>query len=191
MPSGRPWNEKVLVITGGPGTGKTTIINGIIRIASKTGQKVLCAAPTGRAAKRMTEATGVESRTIHRLLEYNPRRPISGTGFKRNESNPVEAGLVIIDEASMIDAPLMYHLLKAIPAPATLVPCGRYRPASIGRARKCSEGHYRFRVRAHCALNRHIPAVTAKHDHRQCAPDQQGPNARVRERPRFRLYRRG
>ena len=116
--------QKVLVITGGPGTGKTTIINGIIKIASKTGQKVLCAAPTGRAAKRMTEATRVESRTIHRLLEYNPREISSGTGFKRNESNPVEAGLVIIDEASMIDATLMDHLLKAIPAPATLVLVG-------------------------------------------------------------------
>lgn len=116
--------QKILVITGGPGTGKTTIIKGIITIASMTGQKVLCAAPTGRAAKRMTEATGIESRTIHRLLEYNPRDLSSGTGFKRNESNPLEAGLIIIDEASMIDAPLMHHLLKAIPARATLVLVG-------------------------------------------------------------------
>ena len=116
--------QKVLVITGGPGTGKTTIINGIITIAGNTGQKVLCAAPTGRAAKRMTEATGVESRTIHRLLEYNPGDSSSGTGFKRNESNPLDAGLVIIDEASMIDAPLMHHLLKAIPVEATLILVG-------------------------------------------------------------------
>ncbi len=116
--------QKVLVITGGPGTGKTTIINGIIMVAGKTGQKVLCAAPTGRAAKRMTETTGLESRTIHRLLEYNPRDISSGTGFKRNESNPLDAGIVIIDEASMIDAPLMYHLLKAIPARATLILVG-------------------------------------------------------------------
>ena len=116
--------QKVLVITGGPGTGKTTIINGIIKIAVKTGQKVVLAAPTGRAAKRMTEATGVESRTIHRLLEYNPRDLSSGTGFKRDESNPLDAGLVIIDEASMIDASLMYHLLKAVPGEATLVLVG-------------------------------------------------------------------
>jgi exodeoxyribonuclease V alpha subunit len=116
--------QKILVITGGPGTGKTTIINGIITIASKTGQKVLCAAPTGRAAKRMTEATGVESRTIHRLLEYNPRELSSGTGFKRNESNLVAADLIIIDEASMVDAPLMDRLLRAIPAPATLILVG-------------------------------------------------------------------
>ena len=116
--------QKVLVITGGPGTGKTTIIKGIIRVAARSGQKVLCAAPTGRAAKRMTEATGIESRTIHRLLEYNPRELSSGTGFKRNESNPVEAGLVIIDEASMIDAPLMHYLLKAVPVEATLVLVG-------------------------------------------------------------------
>ncbi len=116
--------QKVLVVTGGPGTGKTTIIRAIIAVAGKSGQKVVLAAPTGRAAKRMTETTGVEARTIHRVLEYNPRELSSGTGFKRNEANPLDAGLIIIDEASMIDAPLMYHLLKAIPADATLVLVG-------------------------------------------------------------------
>ncbi len=116
--------EKVLVITGGPGTGKTTIIKGIIGIAGKMGQKVLLAAPTGRAAKRMTEAAGLEARTIHRLLEYTPGGPSSESGFKRNESNPLDAGLIIIDEASMVDVPLMYHLLKAVPQEATLVLVG-------------------------------------------------------------------
>jgi exodeoxyribonuclease V alpha subunit len=116
--------EKVLVITGGPGTGKTTIINGIIKVAQSPGQKVVLAAPTGRAAKRMTETTGYEAKTIHRLLEYNPQDLANGSGFKRNESNPLNADLVIIDEASMIDAPLMYHLLKAIPLTATLILVG-------------------------------------------------------------------
>ncbi len=116
--------QKMLVITGGPGTGKTTIIKGIIAVAGKTGQKVLLAAPTGRAAKRMTEATGAEARTIHRLLEYGPGSSSSEGGFKRNESNPLDAGLVIIDEASMVDVPLMYHLLKAVPPQATLVLVG-------------------------------------------------------------------
>jgi exodeoxyribonuclease V alpha subunit len=116
--------QKVLVITGGPGTGKTTIIKGIIGIAGKTGQKVLLAAPTGRAAKRMTEAAGVEARTIHRLLEYSPGEASSGGGFKRNESNPLDAGLIVIDEASMVDVSLMYHLLKAVPPTAALVLVG-------------------------------------------------------------------
>jgi len=116
--------QKVLVITGGPGTGKTTIIKGIIAIAGKTGQKVLLAAPTGRAAKRMTEATRAEARTIHRLLEYSPGRAPSEGVFKRNESNPLDAGLIIIDEASMGDVSLMYHLLKAVPPQATLILVG-------------------------------------------------------------------
>lgn len=116
--------EKMLVITGGPGTGKTTIINGIIRIARKMGQKALLAAPTGRAAKRMTEATGFEARTIHRLLEYSPRQGSSEAGFKRSESNPLDADLIVIDEVSMVDVPLLYHLLKAVPEKATLVLVG-------------------------------------------------------------------
>ena len=117
-------DEKVLVITGGPGTGKTTIIKGILKIAAKMGHKVLLAAPTGRAAKRMTEATGSEAKTIHRLLEYAPGQASSEAGFKRNESNPLDADLVIIDEVSMVDVPLMYHLLKAIPERATLILVG-------------------------------------------------------------------
>jgi len=117
-------NSKIMVITGGPGTGKTTIINAIIRVYGKMRMKVLLAAPTGRAAKRITETTGREAKTIHRLLEYSPGGPAGEGGFKRNETNPLEADLVVIDEVSMVDTLLMHHFLKALPVRATLVLVG-------------------------------------------------------------------
>ena len=112
--------SKAFVLTGGPGTGKTTLLNCIIRILEKKGQRILLASPTGRAARRLAEVTGREAKTIHRLLEYSP----SEGGFKRNEENPLDADLVIIDEASMVDILLMNHLLKAIPPTATLLLVG-------------------------------------------------------------------
>jgi exodeoxyribonuclease V alpha subunit len=112
--------SKVLVITGGPGTGKTTTINSLIRILEKKGQRILLASPTGRASKRLSEVTGREAKTIHRLLEFSPKEG----GFKRNEENPLEADLVIIDEASMVDILLMNHLLKAVPPDATMLLVG-------------------------------------------------------------------
>jgi exodeoxyribonuclease V alpha subunit len=117
-------NNKIMVVTGGPGTGKTTIINAILRIALKMAQKVLLAAPTGRAAKRMTEATGHEAKTIHRLLEYSPGGGTDGGAFKRDDTNPLDGDLIIIDEVSMIDTVLMYHFLKAVPQRATLILVG-------------------------------------------------------------------
>jgi exodeoxyribonuclease V alpha subunit len=117
-------NNKLMVITGGPGTGKTTIINAIIRIAHKMGQKALLAAPTGRAAKRMTETTGQEAKTIHRLLGYRPGGGPGGGGFKRDDTNPLDADLIIIDEVSMVDTLLMHHFLKAVPPQATLILVG-------------------------------------------------------------------
>lgn len=110
-------NSKIMVITGGPGTGKTTIIKAIIEIYRTMNQRILLAAPTGRAAKRMTSATGYEAKTLHRLLEYSP----SNGSFKRNETNPLDADIVIIDETSMIDTPLMYHFLKAVKLKTTLI----------------------------------------------------------------------
>lgn len=107
---------KVLVITGGPGTGKTTLINCLIAILRKKGLSVLLAAPTGRAAKRMEAATGHEAKTIHRLLEFSPKHG----GFVRDENNPLDADLVVIDECSMVDVQLMESLLKALPAHARL-----------------------------------------------------------------------
>ncbi len=112
--------NKVMVITGGPGTGKTTIINVILKIFSRLGIKVMLAAPTGRAAKRMSEATGHEAKTIHRMLEYSVQKG----GFQKNELHPLNCDLMIIDEASMIDTILMHHLLKAIPSEATFILVG-------------------------------------------------------------------
>jgi len=109
--------RKVMVITGGPGTGKTTIIKAIIAIQKRLGRRVLLAAPTGRAAKRMGEATGHQAKTLHRLLEYSPK----DGRFKRDEGNPLEAETFVIDETSMVDTILMYHLLKAVPQAATLI----------------------------------------------------------------------
>lgn len=109
--------EKIMVLTGGPGTGKTTILNAIIKVFQSAGAKVLLAAPTGRAAKRMAETSGVEAKTIHRLLEFSPKEE----GFGRNENNPLACGLLVVDEASMMDTMLMYHLIKAAPLGATLI----------------------------------------------------------------------
>jgi exodeoxyribonuclease V alpha subunit len=112
--------SKVLVITGGPGVGKTTIVNAILRILTAKGTVLQLCAPTGRAAKRMTEATGFQAKTIHRLLETDPR----AGGFKRNEANPIECDLLVIDESSMVDVALMQALLAAVPAHAALLIVG-------------------------------------------------------------------
>lgn len=112
-------SSKVMVLTGGPGTGKTTTTQGIIAALKAMGLRILLAAPTGRAAKRMSEATGMEAKTIHRLLEYNPK-----DGYKRNDDNPLEGDALIVDECSMIDLLLMNNLMKAIPAGMRLVLVG-------------------------------------------------------------------
>jgi exodeoxyribonuclease V alpha subunit len=112
--------SKVLVMTGGPGVGKTTIVRAILRILAAKGTKLLLCAPTGRAAKRMTEATGFEAKTIHRLLEFDP----GGGGFKRGDDNPLDCDLLVVDEASMVDVLLMQALLKAVPDKAALLIVG-------------------------------------------------------------------
>ena len=112
-------NSKVMVLTGGPGTGKTTTTQGIIAALKDMGLKILLAAPTGRAAKRMSEATGMEAKTIHRLLEYNP-----ADGYKRNDENPIEGDVLIVDECSMIDILLMNNLVKALSESMRLILVG-------------------------------------------------------------------
>ena len=127
----------LLVITGGPGTGKTTTINTIIRYFELEGLEIFLAAPTGRAAKRMSETTGFEARTVHRMLELNGGAEGSG-GFERDESNPLEADVIIVDEMSMVDISLMYSLLKAISAGNEADSCRGCQSASECRTGKCT-----------------------------------------------------
>ncbi len=112
-------SSRLMVLTGGPGTGKTTTVMGILRALESQNRGVLLAAPTGRAAKRMTETTGRPAATIHRLLEYSP-----ADGFKRNDESPLDCDTLILDEASMIDLPLMYSVLRALPDTGSLILVG-------------------------------------------------------------------
>jgi len=114
------YSEKMLIITGGPGTGKTTTLKGIIQLFQTFDKKIMLAAPTGRAAKRMTEVIGLEAKTIHRLLEFNPQ----DNSFNQDADNPLETDLLIVDEISMIDTILMYNLIVAINRNTTLILVG-------------------------------------------------------------------
>ena len=115
----RALQSNVMVLTGGPGVGKTVTTKGIIAAFEAKGKSILCAAPTGRAAKRMSEATGMEAMTIHRMLEYHPHG-----GFGRNEDNPLDGDVLIVDESSMIDVVLMNSLMKAVPEKMRLILVG-------------------------------------------------------------------
>ena len=112
--------SKVLVITGGPRVGKTTLVRALLAMLGAKGVAIALAAPSGRAAKRLAEVTGLEATTLHRLLEADP----AGGGFKRGEEHPLACDLLVVDEASMIDVPLMHSLLKAVPARAALLLVG-------------------------------------------------------------------
>ena len=112
-------DAKIMILTGGPGTGKTTTTRGILRVLSALGLKILLAAPTGRAAKRLSEATGMEAKTVHRLLECKPPE-----GYQRNENNPLSGDVLIVDESSMLDLILFYALLRALPDSMKLILVG-------------------------------------------------------------------
>ena len=133
----------ILILTGGPGTGKTTTINAMIHFFQSEGMDILLAAPTGRAAKRMTEATGYEAQTIHRLLEVNGNPEEEGRGgFNRNEENPLETDVLIIDEMSMVDLPLMHALLKAVIPGTRLILVGdRNQLPSVGPGSVLKDTH--------------------------------------------------
>ncbi len=121
--------SKVSILTGGPGTGKTTLVKAILAVFEGAGKRVLLAAPTGRAAKRLSEVTGHEAKTIHRLLAYNFQR----RGFQKNENNPLDAHVIIVDEGSMVDIFLMLSLAKAVPPTAVLILVGDvYQLPSVG-----------------------------------------------------------
>ena len=113
-------SSKMSIITGGPGVGKTTLLNGLLRIICAKKARVALCAPTGRAAKRLSEATGLEAKTIHRLLDFDPKT----FGFKHKQDNPLHCDLLIVDESSMIDIVLMHHLLKALPVQSALILVG-------------------------------------------------------------------
>ncbi|SOR26885.1 protein of unknown function [Methylorubrum extorquens] len=155
--------SKLCVLTGGPGVGKTSTLDAILRILTAKGVRVLLAAPTGRAAKRMAEQTGLEARTLHRLLEIDPRNG----GFQRNEDNPLDCDLLVIDETSMVDVPLMHALLKAVPERAGLILVGDVDQLPLGRTRTGARRRDCLRNRAGGAPHRDLPSGGAEPDRRQ------------------------
>ena len=134
---------KLLVITGGPGVGKTTLVNSILKILAAKTPAIALAAPTGRAAKRLGEATGHEARTLHRLLEADPAQG----GFKRGEEHPLDCELLVVDEVSMVDVPLDARPAQGGAAPCRPAPGRRRRPAALGRAGPGAGRHHRLRAR--------------------------------------------
>ena len=129
--------SKATVITGGPGVGKTTIVKTILRMLQAKAVTLLLCAPTGRAAKRMSEATGMEAKTIHRLLEVDPKT----FGFRRREDNPLDCDLLVVDESSMVDVLLMQALLQAVPDQALAAGSGRLLPHPADGPRGGPEPH--------------------------------------------------
>jgi exodeoxyribonuclease V alpha subunit len=159
--------SKVLVITGGPGVGKTTIVNAILRILLAKGVQLLLCAPTGRAAKRMTEATGFEAKTVHRLLEVDP----TTGGFRRGSDHPLVCDLLVVDEASMVDTLLIQALLKAVPDHAALLIVGDIdQLPSVGPGQVLADVIASGAVPV-CAANRGLPPSRAESNHHQCPSD--------------------
>ena len=165
--------NRVVIITGGPGVGKTTIIQSILKILhAKCVTFALCA-PTGRAAKRLSESTGHEARTIHRLLEVNPRNG----QFKHDEESPLEEKLLVVDECSMVDIPLMHHLLKALPEDGHLLLVGDVDQLPSVGSRFRVERFHSIRMPLCCAAAGNISAGSGQQDHHECTSNQSGADA--------------
>lgn len=161
----------LLVITGGPGTGKTTTINTIIQYFEAEGLDIFLAAPTGRAAKRMSEMTGYEARTIHRMLELNGG--MEGTeGFERNENNPLETDVVIVDEMSMVDISLMNSAAESDRSGHQADPGGRCEPASKRGTGKRAEGCDRVGAFSCGEADKDFPSGKSERYYCQCPQDQ-------------------
>ena len=152
-------NAKVTIITGGPGVGKTTVVNSILRILRAKGVRVLLCAPTGRAAKRLAESTGLEAKTIHRLLEFDPHT----RDYQRGQQRTIEADLVVVDEVSMVDVVLMNQLLRALPERAALLLVG-----DVDQLPSVGPGH----VLADLIASGGIPTVRLTEIFRQAATSQ-------------------
>ncbi len=164
----------VCVITGGPGTGKTTIINTMIDVFEVCGFRVAIAAPTGRAAKRISETSGRQAVTIHRLLEYYYSEDSDRMAFGKNEEDQLDSDVVIIDEMSMVDILLMDALTEAIAPGTRLILVGDADQLPFRRCGKCAAGHYRQRDDSYRTPHRDFPSGAGEHDRRQRAPDQPG-----------------
>ena len=159
---------KVLVITGGPGVGKTTLVNSILKIVAAKGPEIALCAPTGRAAKRLAESTGREATTIHRLLEADPKEG----GFKRTDLHPLDCDLLVVDETSMVDVPLDAGAAEG-PARGRRPAAGRRRgPAALGRAGAGAGRHHQLRRGAGGAPDRGVPPGRREPDRHQRPPDQ-------------------
>ena len=166
-------NGKVTVITGGPGVGKTTVVNSILRILAARGVEMLLCAPTGRAAKRLAESTGREARTIHRLLEFDPQTQ----GFKRDQYSPLDTDLVVVDECSMVDVVADEPAPAGHPQPRRPAPGGGRGPAPLGGSGDRARGPDRIRDPGHGAPHRDLPPGGRLPDHRQRPPDQRRADA--------------
>ena len=164
---------KVMVITGGPGVGKTTLVNSILKILGAKGVEVALAAPTGRAAKRLSESTGLPAKTLHRLLEFDP----AGGGFKRGADHPLPCDLLVVDEMSMVDVPHDGLLAQGRAGPRRADPGRGCGPVAIGRAGAGAGGSHRRRHRAGDPPHGDLPAGGGEPDHRERAPHQRWPDA--------------
>ena len=181
-------SQGMLILTGGPGTGKTTTLNAIIKILERKGEKVLSAAPTGRAAKRMSDLTGKEAKTIHRLLQVEWDENDQPT-FAKNEKNNLDCDALVIDELSMVDVTIFEAVLAGASARLPLDPGGRQRPASQCRARQCAGRSDCLGDASGGAFERDFPAVHAELDCHKCPPDRGGGDARpLRADKRFLLF---